>query len=75
MTRVPRPGSDFERHGAAVQLDQALDDRQAEAGAAMLGALAAALEALEHALLLLLRDADALVLDRERHHAGLAPAR
>ena len=59
---------------AAVRFNEALGDRQAETGAAMLGAVTAALEAIEDAALLILRDADAVILDCKHHHAVLAPA-
>src|SRR5689334_3666488 len=68
------PGLRFERHAAAVQLHQALDDRQPEPGAAVFGALTAAFETFKHPRLLLLRDAHAAVLDHEGGHAGLAPS-
>src|SRR4029077_8913804 len=64
----------FERDGAAVKLDQSFDDRKAEAGAAVPRSVAAAFEALEHSPQLVLGNADALVLDREHHHAAVAPA-
>src|SRR4029079_4480645 len=59
-------------HTPAVQLDQALDDGEPEPRTTVLGALAAALEPLEHALLLVLGYADAPVLARECHTAALA---
>ena len=73
VTRVPRPGSDSSAMAPPCSSTRLLTIESPRPGAAVLGALAAALEALEHALLLVLGDADALVLDGERHHAALAP--
>src|SRR5258706_3403637 len=64
-----------EAHGPAVQLDDALDNGQSESRPPVPRALAAALEPIEYAALLILGDADAAVLDGEHHHAVLAPAR
>ena len=51
-----------------MQLGEALDDGQAKPGAAMARAVRAALEAFEHGLLILLGDADPLILDGEGDH-------
>src|SRR6185503_11514139 len=67
-------GLGVERHAAAVQLHQALDDRQAEPRTAMLGTLAAAFKTLEHPALLLLWYAHAAVLDHEGRHTAFAPS-
>ena len=75
VTRVPRPGSNSSRMSPLCNSTRLLTIDRPRPGAAMLAALAAALEALEHARLLLLGDADAVVLDRERDHALLAPHR
>ena len=58
-----------------MQRGGVLYDRKAEAGAAdLLGvALVNAVEALENALLLLGRNADAVILDRQQRRAALAP--
>ena len=60
--------------GAAMQLDEAFDDREAKPGAAMLGAAAAAFEALENTTDLVLRNADPLILDSEDDAVSLPPA-
>ena len=68
MKVLPFPGLAREADLAAQQRRQLAADRQAEAGAAVLaaGARVGLLERLEDQLLLLGRDADAGVRDRER---------
>ncbi len=55
-----------------MQLGEALDDGQPEPGAAMARAMGTALEAIEHRLLVVLGNADALILDGESDH-GILP--
>ena len=50
---------------AAMQLDEALDQAEAQAGAAVPAELGRTLEALEHARLVGLGDADAVILEAE----------
>jgi hypothetical protein len=57
-----------------MKLDEAFGDREAKAGAAMLRAAAAAFKAPENAAKLVVRDAGALVFDREHDVAAFAPA-
>ena len=72
---VPLPGREFELDRAAVQLDEALDQRQAEARPRLARVRAAALELLEDARLILARHADAGIGDDERDAAALAIGR
>jgi thioredoxin reductase (NADPH) len=65
-------GFGFDRHRAAVQLDQALDQRQTEAGARFAGLRVAALELLEHAFLVHRRNADAGVGYRQDQLVAVA---
>src|SRR5688572_6405114 len=63
-----------ERHAAAERLREVLDDRQPQPRAAELARarLVDAIEALEHALLVLGRDADPGVLDLQARLRGVA---
>ena len=76
-TLVPSPGSLSIREPAAVALDDMLDDRQAEAGAAERAASARVdpVEALGHPRDMLGGDALALVGDGELDHPALARER
>src|SRR5690606_29149821 len=56
-------GLAVEHHIAAVQIHEAFHEREPEPGAPVLSALTHTLETVENALLLLFRDAHALVLD------------
>src|SRR5262249_18977550 len=67
-------GGRLERDHATVQLRKALDDGESEPRAAMSRAMRAAFEAIEHGLLIILRNAHALVLHAEAKHGILPPA-
>ena len=71
---VPLPGCGFEIDRAAMQLDEALDERQAETGPRLRPRIAA-LELLEDARLVLARHADAGIGDDERDAAAFAIGR
>ena len=70
ITVVPWSCAGLDAHAAAMQLDEALDDRQAEAGAAPAAAIGARLEAAEHRVEHLRRHAGAVVMHGE-FDAGL----
>src|SRR5680860_604269 len=63
-----------ERDGAAVSFCQALDDGQAETGAAMARALGPAFEPVEHGLLVILWNANTLICNGKGRHGTLADA-
>ena len=77
VTRVPSPSRLRIVDVAAMQLDQALDDRQAEAGAVVTAVIGGARleERIADAAQIVLADADAGVLDRDGHMRGVAFAR
>src|SRR3974390_2179555 len=62
----------FDRHLAAMQLDERLDDRQAQSGAAMAGAVRMGLEPVEHAPNHVGRDSGA-VIGHRKHDRIVAP--
>src|SRR5437868_14861668 len=72
--RRPLPRSAGDRDAAAVRFDVPLDDRQPQAGAAVLAAraLIGLVEAVEDPLLQLRGDADAGVLDGDLDEPGAA---
>ena len=77
MTRVPSPSRLAISTLAAVQRDQALDDRQAEPGAVVAAVVGRARleERIADARQIVGADADAGVLDRDRRCGALALAR
>src|SRR5690606_21264520 len=66
-------GGGGQRDRAAMEFGQALDDRKAEAGAAVLGTARAGLETVEDGGLTLGLDAGAVVGDPQQHVVALAP--